>query len=49
MDGKVWSLYTNDMTTHGIVDAFQEMYRADVSPMLLSKITDTVIKQVTEW
>jgi len=49
MDGKVLSLYARGMTTRDIVDALQEMYGADISATLVSKITNAVIEQVTEW
>ncbi len=37
------------MTTREIVNTFKELYGADVSPSLISKVTDAVIEQVTEW
>ena len=37
------------MTTRDIVATFKEMYDADVSPTLISKVTDAVIEQVKEW
>ncbi len=37
------------MTTREIVVTFREMYGADVSATLISKVTDAVIKQVVEW
>ena len=49
MDDKVLSLYARGMTTRDIVDAFQEMYGVDISPTLVSKITNAVIEEVTEW
>ena len=49
MDDKVLSLYARGMTTRDIVDAFQEMYGADISATLVSKITNAVMEQVTEW
>jgi len=49
MDDKVLSLYARGMTTRDIVDAFQEMYGADISSTLVSKITNAVIEEVTEW
>ena len=49
MDDKVLSLYARGMTTRDIVDAFQEMYGADISATLVSKITNAVIEEVTEW
>jgi len=49
MDDKVLSLYARGMTTRDIIDAFQEMYGADISPTLVSKITNAVIEEVTQW
>ena len=37
------------MTTREIVSTFKEMYDADVSPTLISRVTDAVIEQVIEW
>ena len=37
------------MTTREIVATFKEMYDADVSPTLISKVTDAVKEQVAEW
>lgn len=36
------------MTAREIAAAFKELYDADVSPALVSKITDAVMEQVTE-
>ncbi|HCE2123050.1 TPA: IS256 family transposase [Vibrio parahaemolyticus] len=49
MDDKILSLYTKGMTTREIVATFKEMYDADVSPTLISKVTDAVLEQVVEW
>ena len=49
MDEKIHCLYAKGMTTREIVAAFKEMYDADVSPALISKVTDAVIDQVIEW
>ncbi|EKP7192533.1 IS256 family transposase [Salmonella enterica] len=49
MDGQILSLYAKGMTTREIVATFKEMYDADVSPTLISKVTDAVKEQVTEW
>lgn len=48
-DDKILSLYARGMTTRDIVDTFKEMYDADVSPTLISKVTDAVIEEVIEW
>ena len=49
MDSQILSLYVKGMTTREIVATFKEMYDADVSPTLISKVTDAVKEQVTEW
>jgi len=49
MDRQILSLYAKGMTTREIVATFKEMYDADVSPTLISKVTDAVQEQVTEW
>ncbi|EHM1811141.1 IS256 family transposase, partial [Salmonella enterica subsp. enterica serovar Agbeni] len=49
MDSQILSLYAKGMTTREIVATFKEMYDADVSPSLISKVTDAVKEQVTEW
>lgn len=49
MDDKILSLYAKGMTTREIVATFKEMYDADVSATLISKVTDAVIDKVTEW
>lgn len=49
MDSQILSLYAKGMSTREIVATFKEMYDADVSPTLISKVTDAVKEQVTEW
>lgn len=49
MDDKILSLYAKGMTTREIVATFKEMYDADVSPTLISKVTDGVLERVVEW
>ncbi|QFS75869.1 IS256 family transposase [Yersinia pestis] len=49
MDSQILSLYAKGMTTREIVATFKEMYDADVSPTLISKVTDAVKEQVAEW
>jgi len=40
MDNQILALYAKGMTIREIVATFKEMYDADVSPMLISKVTD---------
>jgi len=49
MDDKILFLYAQGMTTREIVATFKEMYDADVSAILISKVTDAVLEQVVEW
>ncbi|EBU7357790.1 transposase, partial [Salmonella enterica subsp. enterica serovar Poona] len=49
MDNQILSLYAKGMTTREIAAAFKELYDADVSPALVSKVTDAVMELVVEW
>ncbi|ATL92701.1 IS256 family transposase [Aeromonas sp. CU5] len=49
MDDQILSLYAKGLSTRDIVDAFKEMYDADISAGLVSKVTERVIEQVHEW
>ncbi len=49
MDDQILSLYAKGMSTRDIVDAFREMYGAEVSATLISKVTDRVLDAVIEW
>ncbi len=49
MDDKILSLYAKGMSAREIVSTFKEMYGADVSASLISKVTDAVIERVIEW
>ena len=49
LNDKIISLYAKGMTAREIVATFKEMYDADVSETLISKVTDSVLDTVTEW
>jgi putative transposase len=49
MDDQILSLYAKGMSTRDIVDAFQEMYGAEISAGLVSQVTNSVIDKVIEW
>ncbi len=49
MDDQILSLYAKGMSTRDIVDVFKEMYGADVSATLISKVTEAVLEQVSTW
>lgn len=49
MDEQILSLYAKGMTNREIVQFFKEMYDADVSASLISRVTESVIERVIEW
>lgn len=49
MDDQILFLYAKGMTTREIVATFKELYDADVSATLISRVTDAVKEQVVEW
>jgi len=48
-DDKVLSLYARGMTTREMQDHLQEVYEVEVSPALISKVTDAVLDEVRAW
>jgi putative transposase len=49
MDEQILALYAKGMTTRDIAAVFKEMYDAEVSHTLISKVTDSVIDEVIAW
>lgn len=49
MDDQILTLYAKGLSTREIVAAFKEMYGADVSATLVSKVTDSVLERIKEW
>ena len=48
-DDKIISMYARGMTTRDIQDHLREIYGVEVSPDLISTVTDAVINDVKEW
>jgi putative transposase len=48
-DDKVLSLYARGMTTREIQGHLKELYGTEVSPALISNVTDSVLKDVEAW
>ena len=48
-DDKILSLYARGMTTREIQGHLQEMYGVEVSPTLISDVTDAVLDEVKAW
>jgi putative transposase len=49
MDEKIISLYARGMTTRDVQAHLQELYGVEVSPELISSITDSVLSEVQAW
>jgi putative transposase len=48
-DDKIISMYARGMTTREIQGHLEEMYKIEVSPTLISNVTDAVIEEVKQW
>ena len=48
-DDQILMLYAKGMTTRDIVETFAELYGADISPTLVSQVTDSVLEKIIQW
>ena len=48
-DDKILSMYARGMTTRDIQDHLEEIYGVEVSPDLISTVTDGILSEVKEW
>jgi len=48
-DDKILSMYARGMTTREMQGHLQEMYGVEVSPTLISDVTDAVMEEVKAW
>jgi len=48
-DQKILSMYARGMTTRDIQGHLEEMYGVEVSPALISEVTDAVMEEVRAW
>ena len=48
-DDKILSLYARGMTTREIQAHLEEIYQVEVSPALISSVTDAVVEEVRLW
>lgn len=49
IEDQVLAMYAKGMSTRDIEDHMRDIYGIDVSPTLVSKITDKIMPQITEW
>ena len=48
-DDRILSLYARGMTVREIQGHLQELYKIEVSPDLISRVTDAVLEEVRDW
>jgi putative transposase len=48
-DQKVIALYARGMSTRDIQSHLRELYKVEISPELVSAVTDAVLEEVTQW
>ena len=48
-DDRILSLYARGMTVREIRGHLQDLYRVEVSPDLISRVTDAVLEEVRDW
>ena len=46
---KILSMYARGMTNREIAEHLKEIYATDVSPQLISNVTDTVVESLKTW
>lgn len=49
LDEKIIALYARGMSTRDIQSQLQELYDIEVSPALISEVTDAVLDEVNAW
>jgi putative transposase len=49
IEDKIMSMYAKGMSQRDIEDSMRDLYGADVSQTLISKITDRILPEINEW
>ena len=49
LDDKILALYARGLSTRDIQEELSSLYATDVSPMLISRVTDAVHEEITAW
>lgn len=49
LDGQIISMYAKGMSNRDIEDHIRDLYGLEVSPTLISKITDRIVPEIREW
>ncbi|MDP3277596.1 MAG: IS256 family transposase, partial [Deltaproteobacteria bacterium] len=49
LDDKILSLYARGLSTRDIQRELAELYGTEISPMLISRVTEAVYEEISEW
>jgi len=49
IEGQIISMYAKGMSSRDIETHLQELYGIEVSPTLISRITDRILPEIKEW
>ncbi len=49
LEDQIIALYSKGMSTRDIEDHMKDLYGIDVSPTLVSKVTDKIMPSIIEW
>ena len=49
LDDQILTLYARGMSTRDIASTFEEIYGVDISPSLISRVTENVMESILEW
>jgi transposase-like protein len=49
LERKITGMYARGMSTRDIQDQLKELYGTDVSPMLISRVTDKLLEGIRDW
>ncbi len=49
IDGKILFLYAKGQSTRDIASTIEELYDIEISPTLISRVTDRVTDQIKQW
>ena len=49
IEQKILTMYSKGMSQRDIEDSLREIYGADISQSMISKITDKILPEVNEW
>ncbi len=49
LEDRIIAMYAKGMTTRDIEDQMKDIYGVDISPTIVSKVTDKILPMISEW